>query len=111
MQESKLLTNDSYLTLPDGTKVPYSTKDAMKVSKKSRPALIRAGKKFGFSKSRDEYLKIAAERRKCVAKLKNQGMSYSEIADELNVSINVVRSLYRQYKQKEEALQQELALL
>lgn len=65
----------------------------------------------GLVVGREERLELAKQKREIVGSLRAKGMSYNEIARELDVSVNIVKSLARQHKEKTEALQQELVLL
>lgn len=78
-------------------KVPVS--ELAKRYNKSITAMENLVKKAGLSKSREQYEEDAKIRRETAYKLRQQGLKFKEIAEQLNITINNAQQLVRRYQE------------
>lgn len=64
----------------------------------SRQTAHKIAKEKGIVKSREQYEEDAQIRRKIAYKLRQQGLKFKEIAEQLNISVNNAQQLVRRYK-------------
>lgn len=56
-------------------------------------------KEHGYTKSREQYEEDAKIRRETAYKLRQQGLKFKEIAEQLNITINNAQQLVRRYQE------------
>lgn len=59
----------------------------------------KIAKKNGITKSRGQYEEDAKIRRETAYKLRQQGLKFKEIAEQLNITINNAQQLVRRYQE------------
>lgn len=63
-----------------------------------------------IAQERSEYESEAEARRNKVAELRNQGLKWKVIAEEMGVSVDAAAALYQRYKRMQKAKQMEIDL-
>lgn len=58
----------------------------------------KIAKEFGITKTRTQYEQDAHIRREIAYNLRQQGLKFREIAEQLNISVNNAQQLVRRYK-------------